>query len=92
MNARRPDAERERASAAVSRGADELRQAQEHARRAGETLRRALRGVAEAESVLAEAARRLDRVESSRPPVAPRVVYDRMRLPAAAAWYPGSTP
>lgn len=81
MNVRHPDAERERAGVAVSRGADELRRAQDHARRAGETLRRALRGVAEAEAVLAEAARRLDRVESSRPPVAPRVVYDRLPTP-----------
>jgi hypothetical protein len=79
MHTWRPDAERERAGIAVRRGADELRRSQDHARRAGETLRRALRGVAEAEAVLAEAARRLDRVESSRPPVGPSVVYERMR-------------
>jgi hypothetical protein len=80
MSAWHPDSERERASAAVTRCAGQLRQAREHARSAGETLRRAVRGVGEAEGVLEEAARRLDRVESSMPKVEPRVVYDRIPL------------
>lgn len=80
MSAWHPDSERERASAAVTRCAGQLRQAQEHARRSGETLRRALREVAEAEGVLEEAARRLDRVESSMPAVEPKVTYDRIQL------------
>jgi len=80
MSAWHPDSERERASEAMTRGAGQLRQAREHARRADETLRRALRGVAEAEGVVEEAARRRDRVESSVAKVQPRVVYDRIQL------------
>jgi hypothetical protein len=80
MSAWHPDSERERATAAVTRCAGQLRQAQEHARRSGEALRRALREVAETEGVLEDAARRLDRVESSTAAVEPRVVYDRIPL------------
>ena len=80
MSAWHPDSERERATAAVTRSAGRLRQAQEHARRSSETMRRALREVAEAEGALEEAARRLDRVESSTAAVVPRVVYDRIQL------------
>jgi GAF domain-containing protein len=67
MTAWHPGSEQERTSATVTQREGQLRRAQEHARRAGETLRRALRGVEEAESVLGEAKRRLDRMESRSP-------------------------
>lgn len=56
--------EQARAGAEVSHCEGQLRKAQEEARQAAEMLRRAIRRTDEADSALAEATRRLDRISA----------------------------